>query len=178
MDDPEHRTYRNVLNPYLSPAAVKRWEPFIDDVTRACLDQKIEEGRIDFVDDLANIVPAVLTLAMLGIPLNKWSMYSEPTHAALYTPEHSPDLDRVNAMHREMGLDLLNNMIEIRENARPGIVNALIQMRIRGVKFPSDAKIVGSCGTIPNSASSLQADDRRSSAKLCPQRNPSTPSRQ
>lgn len=26
MDDPEHRIYRTVLNPYLSPAAVKRWE--------------------------------------------------------------------------------------------------------------------------------------------------------
>jgi len=50
MDNPEHKTYRGVLNPYLSPAAVKRWEPFIDDVTRACLDEKIEEGRIDFVD--------------------------------------------------------------------------------------------------------------------------------
>ena len=90
MDDPEHRTYRNVLNPYLSPAAVKRWEPFIDDVTRACLNEKIEEGAIDFVDDLANIVPAVLTLAMLGIPLKKWNLYSEPVHAAVYTPEHSP----------------------------------------------------------------------------------------
>ena len=44
MDDPEHRIYRNVLNPYLSPAAVKRWEPFIDEVTRACLDEKIEDG--------------------------------------------------------------------------------------------------------------------------------------
>ena len=38
-----------------------------------CLDEKIESGRIDFVDDLANIVPAVLTLAMLGIPLKKWA---------------------------------------------------------------------------------------------------------
>ena len=110
MDDPEHRTYRNVLNPYLSPAAVKRWEPFIDDVTRACLDERIETGQIDFVDDLANIVPAVLTLAMLGIPLKKWAIYSEPTHAAVYTPEHSPDLERVVAMHRQMGLDLINNM--------------------------------------------------------------------
>lgn len=27
MDDPEHRYYRDALNPYLSPAAVKRWQP-------------------------------------------------------------------------------------------------------------------------------------------------------
>ena len=91
MDPPEHRVYRSVLNPYLSPAAVKRWEPFIDEIVRACIDEKIEDGRIDFVDDLANIAPAVVTLAMLGIPLNKWSLYSEPAHALVYTPEDSPE---------------------------------------------------------------------------------------
>ena len=30
MDEPEHSAYRGALNPYLSPAAIKRWEPFID----------------------------------------------------------------------------------------------------------------------------------------------------
>ncbi len=147
MDEPEHRTYRTVLNPYLSPAAVKRWEPFIDDVTRACLNEKIEQGSIDFVDDLANIVPAVLTLAMLGIPLKKWNMYSEPVHAAVYTPEHSPDIERVTAMHREMGLDMVNSMLEIRENPRPGIVNALLQMRIDGEPAP-DLEILGNLGLV------------------------------
>jgi cytochrome P450 len=147
MDDPEHRTYRNVLNPYLSPAAVKRWEPFIHDVTRACLDEKIESGSIDFVDDLANIVPAVLTLAMLGIPLKKWNLYSEPVHAAVYTPEHSPDIERVTAMHREMGLDMVNNMLEIRENPRPGIVNGLLQMQIDGEPAP-DLEILGNLGLV------------------------------
>jgi cytochrome P450 len=147
MDEPEHRTYRTVLNPYLSPAAVKRWVPFIHDITRACLNEKIEAGSIDFVDDLANIVPAVLTLAMLGIPLKKWNMYSEPVHAAVYTPEHSPDIERVTAMHREMGLDMVNTMLEIRENPRPGIVNGLLQMRIDGEPAP-DLEILGNLGLV------------------------------
>ena len=147
MDEPDHRTYRTVLNPYLSPAAVKRWEPFIHDIVRACLDEKIEGGSIDFVDDLANVVPAVLTLAMLGIPLKKWNLYSEPVHAAVYTPEHSPDIEKVTAMHREMGLDMINNMLEIRENPRPGIVNGLLQMRIDGEPAP-DLEILGNLGLV------------------------------
>jgi cytochrome P450 len=114
---------------------------------RASLDEKIDKGRIDFVDDLANIVPAVLTLAMMGIPLNKWRVYSEPTHAAVYTPEHSPDIERVVQMHRQMGLDLLTNMIEIRENPRPGLVNALLQLRIDGEPAP-DLEIMGNLGLI------------------------------
>ena len=147
MDEPEHRIYRTVLNPYLSPAAVKRWVPFIDEVVRACLDEKIEDGRIDFVDDLANIVPAVLTLAMLGIPLKNWAIYSEPVHASVYTPEHSPDIDKIVAMHRQMGLDLLTNMVEIRENPRPGMVNALLQLRIDGEPAP-DLEILGNLGLV------------------------------
>jgi cytochrome P450 len=147
MDDPEHKLYRSVVNPYLSPAAVKRWEPFIDEIVRASLDEKIEDGRIDFVDDLANIVPAVLTLAMLGIPLKKWSIYSEPTHASVYTPENSPDIERVMAMHREMGLDLFKSMLEIRDNPRPGLVNALVQMRVDGEPAP-DLEILGMLGLI------------------------------
>ena len=52
MDEPEHSNYRGVMNPYLSPAAVQRWTPVVDEIVRACVDEKIEDGRIDFVDDL------------------------------------------------------------------------------------------------------------------------------
>jgi cytochrome P450 len=147
MDDPEHRIYRNVLNPYLSPAAVKRWVPFIDEVVRASLDEKIEDSRIDFVDDLANVVPAVLTLAMLGIPLKKWKMYSEPVHAAVYTPEHSPDAERVAEQHRQMGIDLFSNLVEIRKNPRPGMINALLELCIDGEPAP-DLDLFGMLGLI------------------------------
>ena len=92
MDPPEQRYYRQLLNPYLSPAAVARWTPLVDEIVRASLNEKIETGRIDFVDDLANIVPAVLTLGMLGIPLENWDIYVEPIHASVYTPPNSPDI--------------------------------------------------------------------------------------
>ena len=98
MDPPEQRHYRQLLNPYLSPAAVNRWTPLVDEIVRASLNEKIETGRIDFVDDLANIVPAVLTLGMLGVPLKNWDIYVEPVHASVYTPPNSPDMPRLQAM--------------------------------------------------------------------------------
>ena len=147
MDEPEHSLYRGALNPYLSPAAVKRWQPFVDEIVRAALDEKIESGRIDFVDDLANIVPAVLTLAMMGIELNKWMIYSEPAHLSVSTPEHSPDAERVAQMNRQMGIDMINTMNEVRENPRPGLVNALLQLRIDGEPAP-DLEILGNLGLI------------------------------
>ncbi|MCK8670620.1 cytochrome P450 [Rhodococcus sp. HM1] len=142
MDDPEHREFRAVLNPYLSPAAVEKWVPLIDEVIRACLDEKIETGRIDFIDDLVNIVPAVITLAMLGIPVAKWKVYCEPVHAAMYTPPDSPDVHRVAELHRIMGLDLLSSLHEIRENPRPGMVDAIARATIDGEK-PDDLELLG-----------------------------------
>ncbi|WP_174184167.1 cytochrome P450 [Nocardia barduliensis] len=142
MDEPEHRELRSALNPYLSPAAVKRWVPFVDEVVRAALDEKIESGRIDFVDDLANVVPAVLTLGMLGVPLRKWTIYNEPVHAAVYTPPDSPDYPRVAEMHRTMGLDLLTNLAEIREHPRPGLIHAVASAPVNGEPLP-DMEILG-----------------------------------
>ena len=142
MDDPEHRLYRSVLNPYLSPAAVTRWIPFIDELVRACLDEKIESGHIDFVDDLANVVPAVLTLAMLGVPVQQWFIYSEPAHATVYTPPDSPEMQRVQELHVAMGMDLMANLNDIRENPRPGLIDALAQMTL-GDDRPEDVEILG-----------------------------------
>ena len=42
MDPPEQSEYRRILNPFLSPAAVKVWDPLIADFTRACIDDVIE----------------------------------------------------------------------------------------------------------------------------------------
>jgi cytochrome P450 len=142
MDPPEHRWYRSALNPYLSPAAVKRWEPFIDKVVRASIDEKIESGHIDFVDDLANVAPAVLTLAILGIPLNKWTLYSGPAHALVYTPEDSPEAPRVIEQNQQMAMDLLANVAEVREHPRPGIINGLINLGVNDEPAP-DMEILG-----------------------------------
>jgi cytochrome P450 len=147
MDPPEQRHYRQALNPYLSPAAVTRWTPVVAELVRACLDEKIEEGRIDFVDDLANVVPAVLTLAMMGIPLANWTIYCEPAHAMVYTPQGSPEwpqvLDKVMAMYG----DMFSQLTQIRENPRPGLVNALVNATINGNK-PDDMELVGVMGLL------------------------------
>ncbi len=142
MDPPEQRHYRQALNPYLSPAAVNRWRPVVDELVRACLNEKIEAGRIDFVDDLANVVPAVLTLAMLGIPLKNWDIYVEPVHASVYTPPDSPAIERVRQSQMAMYQDLFGHYMEIKANPRPGMIDALARATING-KTPDDMEVIG-----------------------------------
>jgi len=147
MDPPEQRHYRQALNPYLSPAAVARWTPVVDELVRASLDEKIESGSIDFVDDLANIVPAVLTLAMMGLPLADWPVYCEPAHAAVYTPPDSPDMPRVRQQSIEMSMRMYQAVLEIRDHRRPGLIDALIHASING-ETPGDPEIIGVLGLL------------------------------
>ncbi|MGY1743018.1 MULTISPECIES: cytochrome P450 [unclassified Blastococcus] len=141
MDPPAQRYYRNALNPYLSPAAVARWQPVQDEITRACLDEVVESGRIEFVDDLANVVPAVLTMAMLGLPLTDWELYSEPIHAQVYTRPDDPDMARVHELTMTMAISLFGRVGEIRANPRPGLIHALITADIGG-HSPDDLEVV------------------------------------
>jgi cytochrome P450 len=143
MDPPVQRYYRQALNPYLSPAAVARWQPVIDELTRACLDEVIESGRIDFVDDLANIVPAVLTMAMLGLPLEDWVVYCEPMHAGVYTPIHSPDYPRVQEISQQMGMRLFQSIQEVKADPRPGLVDAVLTADLGGGTRPDDMAALG-----------------------------------
>ena len=142
MDPPEQRYYRQTLNPYLSPAAISRWVPVIDEVVRAAIDEKIETGQIDFVEDLANVVPAVLTLAMMGIPLADWTIYNEPAHASVYTPPTSEDYPRIRELLMKMVGDLGRTIAEVRATPRPGLVDALVRADING-QNPPDSELLG-----------------------------------
>ena len=142
MDPPAQRHYRNALNPYLSPAAVARWQRVLDEITRAALDEVIETGRIDFVDDLANIVPAVLTMAMLGFPMEDYTAYVEPIHAQVYTKPGTPEMKIVQKQLQVMGTQTLGYIAALRANPRPGLTTALIDAKILG-RRPTDLDVFG-----------------------------------
>ncbi len=144
MDPPEQLDFRRVLNPYMSPSAIERWEPLVRDFTRACITDVIESGSADFVDDVANIVPAVLTMAMLGLPLADWEIYCEPAHAGIYTKPDSPDLPRVQEQTMRMVMQLAGCIAQARAHPRPGIIKALIDADINGAPLRDD----GILGTV------------------------------
>ncbi len=139
MDPPDQLEYRRILNSFLSPAAVVRWEPLVREFTQACLDDIIERGSGDFVEEVVNVVPAVLTLAMIGIPLADWDVYCDPIHANVYTPPDSPDRPRVDAASMEMVMNLMGAIAAARENPRPGMLKALIEAELHGESLDDTA---------------------------------------
>ena len=74
LDLPEHRSYRKVINPVTSPAAVERMQPMIERWTTAFVDDVIEDGTCDLASVIG--VPAVVTIDWLGLDVDDWRRYS------------------------------------------------------------------------------------------------------
>lgn len=60
MDPPDSQSYRKVLAPRFSAKAIKEYRPRMAEIVTWMVDRVIESGRIDFVDDLANPLPALV----------------------------------------------------------------------------------------------------------------------
>lgn len=88
LDLPEHRSYRKILNPVTSPAAVAALEPMIARWTTWFIDEVIETGVCDFATVIG--VPAVVTLDWLGLDVAEWRRYSRALHSVLADSAGSP----------------------------------------------------------------------------------------
>lgn len=62
---PLHRQFRQLMNPYLTPDAVLRYETGIRAEIAALVDGFAEEGKCDLAERLAHVFPARITFAQL-----------------------------------------------------------------------------------------------------------------
>jgi len=68
-DPPATAEYRRLINHVFTVGAVRAMEPSIEAWTNEAIDGFIETGRCDLVADLANQIPAKVTMALVGWPL-------------------------------------------------------------------------------------------------------------
>jgi cytochrome P450 len=90
VDPPMFQKYRKIMHPLFTPNAVAKLEPAIGAFTDRCIDDFIESGTCDIVHDLADPLPALTTLHMLGLPTELWRKFSEPLHATVFLRQDSP----------------------------------------------------------------------------------------
>jgi cytochrome P450 len=132
MDPPEFFAYRRMLNPWFSPAAVGRLEAKLRQVVDAVIDNVIESGRIDLVLDLANPVPAIMTMHLLGLPLEDWELYAGAAHAANGTLPDTPERERALADLFEVMNKLGEAIAERRTSPRDDLITFLVQVEVEG----------------------------------------------
>jgi cytochrome P450 len=132
VDGPYHAALRRVLNPFFTPQAVGALRPFISDCVDWFIDQKIADGEMDLILDLASPVPAVATMRMIGLPYDDWSLWADFFHETMSFPmgteEHARAVAEVPAMMER----LLAFAAERRADPQDDITSLLVQLELEG----------------------------------------------
>ena len=91
VDGPYHQALRHALTPFVSPGAVQKLKPFMEEKAHHFLDRRIGDGHMDLVLDYASPVPAILTMKLMGLPYDNWHLYANLFHSVMALPQDSPE---------------------------------------------------------------------------------------
>src|SRR3954451_2329767 len=72
LDDPEHAEQRSLIARRFTPKAVTAFAPFVTALVDELLEQFLDAGELEVVDQLAAPLPARLTAHLLGFPEDLW----------------------------------------------------------------------------------------------------------
>lgn len=89
-DSPEWDAIRGFINRRFAPRAVEKRRERTKQLTAGLIDQVIEQGHFDIVEDFTNPLPALVTMDIFGFPLGEWRAFADPFHKMMYTPAGDP----------------------------------------------------------------------------------------
>lgn len=134
VEGADHVALRRAMNPFLLPEAARWHEPLVEGAARWFLDEAIESGTVDLVEDYAGPVAAVLTMALIGLPLDGWRPYADLFHATIARrpsdPRYQDAIGRVPEMLERLrgeaqrrrddpGADMLSALVAVERDGAP-----------------------------------------------------------
>ncbi len=132
IDGSAFHGYRRLLLPWFTPAATQRWVPVIRAITAERIDRHRESGTIDLVLDLANPVPAMVTMMLVGLEAGEWEKFAGPLHSLVFAPPNSSSwlaaLDGISHLRAAL-LDLVHSR---RELPAEDVASAVVAAEIDG----------------------------------------------
>lgn len=138
LDPPEWHPYRRILAQQLSPGASERLRPRARHWIRHALNQVIEAGHCELVNDLAVPVPASVTLEWLGFPQSDWHDFAKAFHdMAAYLPgtsEYTHAATAFGVVARRVTEEVEDRLREPRED---GLTELAFQ-EVDGERIPRD----------------------------------------
>lgn len=138
IDGPYHQALRHALAPFFSPGAVQKLKPFMEEKSHEFLDQKISKGRMDLVLDYASPVPAILTMKLMGLPLDNWHLYANLFHSVMALPVDSPEYLEAITQVPAMMQEVLDYAATRRANPKDDLTSFLIQFEFDGQRLTDE----------------------------------------
>ncbi len=137
MDDPEHRSHRNLVAQAFREKALARWEPeFITPIVDELIDRFAAEGRADLVRQLTFEFPVRVIARLLGLPeqdfvqFQRWSVELIGLVA---------DIDRGLAASESLRQYFAGVVAERRAHPAEDVISDLVASEVDGEQLTDEA---------------------------------------
>lgn len=135
-DQPEHTHYRRVLWPFLTPAAVAGYEDVVRRSVTELINEFIETGEADVMEQLAKPVPALVTGQFFGFTPEQGRHIYDLLDAV--TTESAGDLEQAHAAACEL-MEILQSSLDVaREHPGNDVSSAIVTYDYEGKTFTND----------------------------------------
>ena len=138
MDDPRHARLRRIVSKGFTPRMLAALEDSVQSVAAGIVDDIAEEGRCDFVTDVAAALPLKIVCDLMGVPDSAYEMVFKNTNIILGVgdPEFAPEgVDFVTAL-LNAGAELAELMNEVAEAKKGGdggdLTSVLVNAELEG----------------------------------------------
>jgi len=133
LDPPDHGEFRQILNSFLSPAAVERRAPAIRARIAMLMDRLVERGECELITEFANPAPAIATVDLIGLELDEWQRWAAPHHAIQHVEHGSAAYQQAIAdlmWQRDQLADAIRDRLDSpRDDMLTSVANATVYGR-------------------------------------------------
>jgi cytochrome P450 len=149
-DPPYHRILRAVIASAFTPMAISKLEPRIESITHDLVNQVIQKGNMDLINDLAYPLPVTVIAEFLGVPVQDrnifrgWADKLVSSAGSQLNEEQHASAKNLFQMQTEMD-DYFNAIIDKRTIApQSGLISGLIKAEADGHRL-SREEILAFC---------------------------------
>lgn len=148
-DPPEWTAPRKALANLFTVREADTWRGRIQNLVDACIDRHIETGKIDLALDLFNIVPAIFSLELVGLPNDNYADVAWNAHTTSHLAADDPRWEEVleRAARAEQPRRLDEALAARKDDRRGDLISVLLDARDNGAAF-TDEEIKALAGLI------------------------------
>jgi cytochrome P450 len=139
MDPPDHRQYRAVLDPMLSPRSIGKLEGKIRTLANDLIDQFIDKGSCEFTKDFGRPLPVSVFLDLMGLPQDMRDTFVKWAMGLL----HSQDRAIAGRCMQETIAYLQSVIEEKKKQPDEGAVSAIVHGKLDGKRHMTAPEVFG-----------------------------------
>jgi len=138
LDPPEHARFRAPLNKAFSPKSMQELSGSVRQLAAELIDKIAADGQCDFVGAIAEPLPVLIFMKLMGMPADRLADFREWVHQTLSnTPEREVAYGKV--------AELMTELIEARvTEPQNDLISRLVELEIDGEKLSREL-LLGYC---------------------------------